>query len=95
MKYQVVGIGSRNKGVSKKDGKSYDFTPIGCISAAPGWTGHRAEEITFSHSSNMVLPDLTVGDIIDVDRNAKGYIVELTVVEKYSGKSNVKISAQQ
>lgn len=40
--FEIVGIGTRKNGVSRKNNKPYDFTPVSLLYEAPGVTGHLA-----------------------------------------------------
>lgn len=41
-KIKVVGIGNRMSGVSKKNGKAYDFLPVSFVYQDPNFNGFRA-----------------------------------------------------
>ena len=94
MKYNVIGIGPRRSGTSSKGGKPYDMTALYCICTAADVTGHKAEEIVFNHLSGITFPDISVGDIIDVGYDKRGFMVDFALAEKAAGK-NLKINASQ
>jgi uncharacterized protein YuzE len=95
MKYTVVGIGQRLSGTSKSNGKPYDFTSLYCLCTSPDVTGEKAEDVSFSHLSNLTFPNIGIGDIINVDYDKRGYMVGIDVLEKAVVKSNVKFNTQQ
>ena len=45
-KIKVVGIGNRMSGVSKKNGKAYDFLPVSFVYQDPNFNGFRAATAT-------------------------------------------------
>ena len=83
--YQVVGIADRRTGTASRTGKPYDFTAIYCTYTADKVKGHVAEEVMFSHHSGLTLPDISVGDTIQVSYDKRGFLQSLTVVEKSGG----------
>ena len=95
MKVEILGIGQRRSGTSKSSGKLYDFTPFYGAYSAGDVDGKKVEEITFSHLSGIVFPSIQVGDIINVSYDRKGYLEELSIIEK-GGKvpqgGNLKIN---
>ena len=40
--FEIVGIGKRKSGVSRKNNKPYDFTPVSLLYEVPGVTGRVA-----------------------------------------------------
>lgn len=40
--FEIVGIGTRKNGVSRKNNKPYDFTPVSLLYQVPGFTGQAA-----------------------------------------------------
>jgi len=93
MLYSVVGIGSRMSGTSKTSGKPYDFTIYFCLCSVAGVQGHKAEEVSFSHLSQMIQPDIQVGDTINVDYDRRGFMVGISLVEKSKGTTKININA--
>ena len=89
---EVVGIGERRKGRSKKSGDDYDFTAIYCIYEDTRVKGHIAEEIMFSHLSGIEFADIAVGDKIKVFYDKRGYIQHMEKVEKQSQSNNANDS---
>ena len=84
--HQVVGIGERRTGTASRTGKPYDFTAIYCTHPAENVKGVVAEEIMFSHTSGLTLPDIAIGDMINVSYDKRGFLQGLTIAEKSSGK---------
>ena len=82
-KKEIVGIGERRSGVSKT-GKQYDFTPLYCIYEDAKVKGRVAEEIMFSHGGEVSLPNIQVGDVINVFYDKRGFIQHIEVVTKSS-----------
>lgn len=95
MKVEIIGIGKRNSGISKKTGNPFNMTAIYGISAAHDLAeGEKAVELTFNHLSDMIFPDLHVGDVVHASHDQRGYLEELEVIEKASaGKGNVKLNS--
>jgi len=91
-KKEVVGIGQRRSGKSAK-GTDYDFTPLYCLSTKAEVDGELAEEITFSHRSGMIFPDVHVGDIINVSYDKRGFLEEFEVVEKAGTGKGLKLNS--
>jgi len=80
--YQIVGIAERRSGTAARSGKPYDFTAIYCTYPAENVKGVVAEEIMFSHTSGLTLPDVAVGDTINVSYDKRGFLQGLTIAEK-------------
>jgi hypothetical protein len=72
---QVVGIGQRKAGLSKK-GKKYDFTEISIVFPADGVTGMKAETIAFDSAvigERIIAPGDTL-DLVFHQSNFKTYV---------------------
>ena len=95
MLYQVAGIGQRRSGTSSKSNRPYDMTALHCLGKAPDVVGNTAEEIIFNHLSGLTFPaDISVGSVIDVSYDRRGFMVDIALVEKStSGKTNMRISS--
>ena len=87
--HQVVGIGERRAGTASRTGKPYDFTAIYCTHPAENVRGVVAEEIMFSHLAGLTLPDIAVGDTINVSYDKWGFLQGLTIAEKSSNKGGL------
>ena len=63
---QIVGVGERKTGVSKRNGKEYDFTEFAFTYEDGFFRGHKAEVCAFDQT---MIADKTigVGDILDVE----------------------------
>lgn len=73
---QIMGIGQRKSGTSKKTGKPYDFLEISIGYDSPGFTGLRCETICIS-SSLIGATELVPGEFVDIvshEYNFKTYI---------------------
>lgn len=87
MKAQVIGIGTRNRGAaSKSTGKPYDGQTIYVTTKAHDVVGQKAEEVYFNYLSNLAYPEVSVGDLLDLGYNSKGFLVEVEVVKKAEKK---------
>lgn len=60
-KIKVVGIGNRMSGVSKKNGKAYDFLPVSFVYQDPNFNGFRAA------TANIDGPMLDAVGMVKVD----------------------------
>lgn len=58
---KVVGIGNRMSGISKKNGKAYDFLPVSFVYEDPGFSGFRAA------TANIDGPMLDAAGMVKVD----------------------------
>lgn len=73
---QILGVGQRKSGNSKKSGKPYDFQEISIAYDSPGFAGLRCETITVD--SNIIGERQFVsGEVVDMvfhQFNFKTYI---------------------
>lgn len=84
MKVKVIGIGQRRTGTSKTSGKPYDISSFYCAYSTTEVLGEKTEEITFNHFSDIVFPDIQIGDTINVSYDKRGFLEEITIIEKAS-----------
>jgi hypothetical protein len=82
MKVKVIGIGQRHAGTGKTSGKPYDISNFYCTYSTTEVLGEKTEEITYNHLSGITLPDIQIGDIINVSYDKKGYLEEIIIIEK-------------
>ena len=62
---QIMGVGPRKSGVSKRTGKPYDFTEISIGYDSPDFSGQRCETVAVDASLfNGVV--FTPGEVIDI-----------------------------
>lgn len=62
---QIMGIGQRKSGISKRNGKPYDFTDISIGYDSPDFLGYRCEVVAVDAAviGNRVL---SPGDSVDI-----------------------------
>ena len=63
--FEIVGIGKRMNGVSKKNNKPYDFTPVSVLYESPGFTGQAAITLYLNSEQVEEIKDFCVGGIFD------------------------------
>ena len=63
--FEIVGIGKHMYGVSKKNNKPYDFTPVSLLYVAPGFSGHAAVTLNLNAEQVASIKDFSVGAIFD------------------------------
>ena len=65
-KAKIVGIGNRRSGVSTKNNKAYDFTPISFIYEESGVNGFAANTANVDQSVLSAVPGLNVNAEVDI-----------------------------
>lgn len=73
---QVLGVGSRMSGVSKKSGKPFDFTEVAISYECQGFTGCKCETVAIESdmlNGRSVAPGDTL-DLIFHQANFKTYV---------------------
>lgn len=63
--FEIAGIGKRMNGVSKKNNKPYDFTPVSLLYEAPGFVGRAAVTLNLNAEQVANIKDFSVGAIFD------------------------------
>lgn len=62
---QIMGVGQRKSGISKRNGKPYDFMEISIGYESPGFSGLRCEVVAvdaFVIGERVLAP----GDVVDI-----------------------------
>ena len=65
-KAKIVGIGSRRSGISTKNNKAYDFTPISFVYEETGVNGFAANTANVDQSVLSAVPGLNVNAEVDI-----------------------------
>ena len=65
-KAKIVGIGNRLAGISTKNNKAYDFTPISFVYEDSGVNGFAANTANVDQSILSAVPALSVNDEVDI-----------------------------
>ena len=65
-KAKIVGIGNRRSGISTKNNKAYDFTPISFVYEDSGVNGFAANTANVDQSVLAAVPGLNVNDEVDI-----------------------------
>lgn len=63
--FEIVGIGERMYGVSKKNNKPYDFTPVALLYESSGFTGRAGITLNLNAEQVAEIKDFTVGGIFE------------------------------
>lgn len=63
--FEIVGIGKRMSGVSKKNNKPYDFIPVSLLYESPGFTGRAGVTLNLNAEQVAAIKDFCVGGIFD------------------------------
>lgn len=63
--FEIVGIGKRMCGVSKKNNKPYDFTPVSLLYESPGFVGRASVTMNLNAEQVAAIKDFCVGGIFD------------------------------
>ena len=59
--FEIAGIGKRMSGVSKKNNKPYDFTPVSLLYESPDFTGRAGVTLNVNAEQVAVIKDFFVG----------------------------------
>lgn len=59
--FEIVGIGKRMSGVSKKNNRPYDFTPVSLLYESLGFTGSAAVTLNLNAEQVAGIKDFCVG----------------------------------
>ena len=65
-KAKIVGIGPRRSGISNKNNKAYDFTPISFVYEESGVNGFAANTANVDQSVLSAVPGLNVNAEVDI-----------------------------
>ena len=63
--FEIAGIGKRMNGVSKKNNRPYDFTPVSLLYDAPGFLGRAAVTMNLDAALVDAIPSLEVGSVFE------------------------------
>lgn len=63
--FEIAGVGKRMSGVSKKNNKPYDFTPVSLLYEAPDFTGRAAVTLNLNAELVAEIKEFYVGGIFE------------------------------